>query len=63
MIVLLTIPVTVVLSTWIGVGGCGCPNLCSVMRSIFASRALRNNAHNSASAADDATKQRIVHRE
>ena len=56
-------PVTVVLSTWIGVGGCGCPNLCSVMRSIFASHALRNNAPNSAFATEDATKWRIVLRE
>ena len=37
LIVLLTMPTAVVLSTWIGVGGCGCPNLWSVIRNTLVS--------------------------
>lgn len=58
--VLFTIPTVVELSMWMGVGGCGWPNSSSVSRSIFASFAFKNNAPNSASAAEAATNRRTV---
>ena len=58
---LFTIPTAVVLSTWVGVGGCGCPSSNSVKRMILASCVFKNNAPNSASAADAATNLRIAH--
>ena len=54
-------PTAVVLSTWIGVGGCGCPNAWSVIRNTLASCALRKRAPSSASAAEAATSLRIAH--
>ena len=61
MIVLFTIPTAVVLSMWIGVCGCGCPNLERASRTILASFVLRNNAPSSASAAEDATSLIMAH--
>lgn len=55
-------PTVVELSIWIGVAGCRCPNSWRVSLMIFASFALKNNAPNSASAADDATNLNNVHR-
>ena len=54
-IVLFTTPHAVELSTWIGVGGCLCPNSSSRCRIGTASRALMYSAPSSASAADDMT--------
>ena len=53
-------PVTVVLSMWMGVGGCGCPSLSSMRRITFASFALWKSAPSSASAADAATVRKTV---
>ena len=50
-----TTPSAVVLSTWIGVGGCGCPILISMCHIGTASQALMYSAPSSASAADDIT--------
>lgn len=47
---------------WIGVGGCGWPSSLRVSLIILASLALRNRAPSSASAADDATNFRMVHK-
>ncbi len=57
---LLTIPTVVVLSTCIGVGGCGCPSSSRTRCMTLASCALRNSAPSLASAADAATSLRIV---
>ena len=46
----LTIPVAVVLSQCIGIGGCGWPNSSRVSRIIFALMAFRKSAPSSASA-------------
>ena len=59
--VLFTIPTVVVLSTCIGVGGCGWSNSERMSRMTLASFVLRNKALNSASAADAATSLRIAH--
>ena len=61
LIVLLTIPTAVVLSTCNGVGGWGWPNSFSINRMTFASCAFKNNAPNSASAADAATSFKMEH--
>ncbi len=53
-------PTEVVLSTWIGVGGCGCPNSASIKRMTFAFCELRKRAPNSASAADATTSFKIA---
>ena len=63
LMVLLTIPTAVVLSMWIGIGGCGCPSSSKVSRKIFASCAFKNSAPSSASAADAATHFSTVARE
>ena len=60
LIVLLTMLTAVVLSTWMGVGGCGCPSLCKIWRITLASWAFRNSAPSSASAADAATTFKMV---
>ena len=60
-IVLLTISTTVVLSTWIGVGGCRCPNYWSVIPNTFVSRSLRKRSPSCAYAAEAATSLRIAH--
>ena len=59
LMVLLTIPIAVVLSMWIGVVGYGWPNSARISLVLFASFVLRNNVPNSASAADAATILRI----
>ena len=61
-IVLFTIPTAVVLSTWIGIGGCKCPNSCRVSRIIFACYAFSKSAPSSASAADAASILRTLHK-
>ena len=61
LIVLLTMPAVVVLSIWMGVGGCGCLVSSKMKRLILASCLFRNSAPSSASAADAATSYRIVH--
>ena len=58
--VLFTIPTHVLLSMWMGVGGCGWPNSWRVSLIIFASWALKNKAPNSASAAEAATNFKMV---
>ncbi len=45
----------IVLSVWMGVRGCGCPNSSNVHRIDTAVLALMNSAPSSASAADDIT--------
>ena len=55
-----TIPNAVVLSTWMGVEGCGWPNLCRVSLKILNSIAFMNSAPSSASAADAATNFKMV---
>jgi hypothetical protein len=60
LIVLLSIPPVVVLSTCMGVGGCGCPSSSRTRHSTLASCVLRNSAPSSASAADAATSLRMV---
>ena len=54
-IVLWIIPVAVVLSVWIGVGGCLCPSSCRAIRNFTVSCVLRKRLHNSDSAAEAAT--------
>ena len=49
------IPVAVVLSVWIGVGGCLCHSSCRAIRNFTVSCALRKRLPNSASAAEAAT--------
>ena len=58
---LLTIPTEVVLSTCIGVGGCGCPNYWSAILNTFDSLAFRKRAPSYASAVEAATSLRIAH--
>ena len=58
---LLNIPTAVVLSTWIGVAGCGCPSSMRMRQITLASCAFKNNAPNLSSAADAATSLRIAH--
>ena len=53
-------PTDVVLSMWMGVGGCGWPNLWRVILVFFASCVLRKNYPRSASAADATTSLRIA---
>ena len=55
------IPTAVALSQWMSVGGCGCPISARVRRNTRTSFMFKNNAPNSASAADDATNLRTVH--
>ena len=57
---LLASPAAVVLSVWIGVGGCLCPNSSNVVRRIMASCPLKNSPAYSASAADAITLRRIL---
>ena len=61
LIVSFEIPVAVMLSQCMGVAGCGWPISCKVIRIILPSLQLRNNAPNSASAADATTNLRITH--
>ena len=60
---LLTIPAVVVLSIWIGVGGCMWPNSMRANLMTFSALALRNKAPNSASDEEDATNFRTEHSE
>ena len=53
-----TMPTDVALSQWMGVGSCGCPISASVRRNNRPSFMFKNNAPNSASAADEATNLR-----
>ena len=53
-------PTAVVLSTWMGVGGCGWPILAKVSLMTLPSFMFMNSAPNSASAANDAAIFRIV---
>ena len=53
-------PAVVLLSQWTGVGGCGWPSSCRVSMNILLSLMFKNNFPNSASAADVATKGRMV---
>ena len=59
LIVLFTMPTAVVLSKWMGVGGCGWPISSNVIWMILASKALRKRAPNLASAVDAATHLRM----
>ena len=61
LIILLTIPVVVVLSIWIGVGRCGWPYSLRVRRRILAPFELITRAPSSASAAKALTNRRIEH--
>ena len=54
-IVLWIIPVAVVISVWIGVGGFLCPRSCRAIRNFTVSYALRKSLPNLASDAEDAT--------
>ena len=56
------IPVTVALSQFIGVVGCGCPGSCKVSLMILDCFAFRNSAPIYASGADAATNLSIWHR-
>ena len=60
--VLLVMPDVVMLSQWIGAGGCGCLSLFKVSRNISIAFMFRNNAPNYSSAADDATNLRMAQR-
>ena len=60
MIVSFAIPTAVVLSTWMGVGGCGWPISAKVRHIILPSFMFINSAPNSVSAADAATIFRMV---
>ena len=60
--VLFMIPTAIVLSQCIGVGGCGCPSSNRINLTIFVFWAFRNNAPNSALAADAATNFNIMQR-
>ena len=51
----LTIPLAVLLSTWMGVAGCSCPNSSNVVRMLVPSLAFKNNDPNSVSEANDIT--------
>ena len=57
---LLTMPSAVVLSVYIGVGGCLCPISSSVVLAGTAFLQLMKSAHSSASAADDMTALTIL---
>ena len=61
MTVSFAMPTAVELSQWMGVGGCGCPISASVRHKTRPYFMFKNNAPNSASAADDATNLRTVH--
>ena len=61
LIVSFAISVAVMLSQCMGVSGCGWPISCKVSRIILPSLQLRNNAPNSASAANATTNLRILH--
>ena len=54
-IVLVMMPITVELSVWIGVGGCGCPISANVAQMTTVCLALINRAPNSALATNDMT--------
>ena len=60
LMVVFIIPTAVVLSTWMGVGGCAWPNSSRVSRKILTSIAFMNSAPNSTSAADAATNFKMV---
>ena len=60
-IILLDIPATVELSTWISVGGCGWPSSSSVVHIAMASLQLWKAAPSSASAADAITFLMMMH--
>ena len=55
LIVLFAMPQAVELSTWTGVGGCGCPISSKAVRNAVASFMLVNSPAVSASAADETT--------
>ncbi len=61
-ILLLIRPCAVELSVWMGVRGCACPNSSRVFRIETAVFTFKNNAPNSASAADDIMFLMIVDR-
>ena len=61
LIVSFAIPAAVMLSQCMGVESCGWPISCKVNRLNLPSLQLRNNAPNSASAADATTNLRILH--
>ena len=61
LIVSFAIPYAVMLLQCMGVAGCRWPISCKVSRIILPSLQLRNNAPNSASAADTTTNLRIPH--
>ena len=52
-------PVAVVLSQWIGVGGCGCPSYRNVSLMILDYFSFKNNAPSYTSTADSATNLSI----
>ena len=56
------IPTDVALLQWMGVGGCGCSIYANVSFNTRPSLMFKNNAPNSASAAEDATNFRTVHK-
>ena len=58
---LFAIPHAVLLSMWIGVGGCGWPRFCSVRPMVMAVYALRCIPPSSASAGDPHTTSSILH--
>ena len=53
-------PAVVLLSQWMGVGGCGWPSSWRVSLNIIPSLMFENNAPNSASADDADTKRSMV---
>ena len=57
---LLTLPLAVELSTWMGVAGCLCPIYCKMILSLTALRELIYMAPSLASAADDMTSLMIL---
>ncbi len=61
LMLLLAIPMAVALLQWTGVLGCGWPRSLSMSQKIIPSSQFKNNAPNSASAADATTKRRIEH--
>ena len=58
----LAIPSAVELSTWMGVGGCGCPISSRIVRSVTASFMFLNSAPTSASTAEETTTSMVEER-
>ena len=54
-------PTAAALLQWMGVGGCGCPISSKVSLNTLPCFMFKNNAPNSASAADEATNLRAAH--